>query len=127
MNRFIGVPFSDNAESFDGANCYGLARLFYKEELGIIIPKLDVPSAQSNKVFATFLHEISENWEEIKEPEFGCIVAMAHDLSHPRIVQHVGVYIGNNKILHTINKLDSHVSKLDILKPVIKGYYKWRH
>ena len=127
MNRFIGIPFSDNKESFEGANCYGLARLFYKEELGIIINELNVPSAHSNKVFATFLHEISKDWEEIEEPEFGCIVAMAHDLAHPKIVQHVGIYVGDGKIIHTINKLDSHVSKLEMLKPIIRGFYKWRH
>lgn len=125
MNKFIGVPFSDAKESFKGANCYGLVRLFYREELGIIIPSLDVPSNHSNKVFATFLKQISEHWESVDVPNYGDVVAMSQDLSHPKIVQHVGVYIGNGKILHTLNKLNSHVSNIETLRPIIKGFYKW--
>lgn len=126
MNRnFIGVPFRDDKESFKGANCYGLVRLFYLEELDIIIPSLNVPSNHSNKVFATFLKQISEHWEKVEEPNYGDVVAMAHNLAHPKIVQHVGVYLGDGKILHTLNKLDSHISSIETLRPIIKGFYKW--
>lgn len=125
MNRFIGVPFSDNKESFDGANCYGLVRLFYREELSIIIPSLDVPSDHSNRVFATFLKQISMHWNKVEEPDYGDVVAMSQNLAHPKIVQHVGVYIGNGKVLHTLNKINSHVSDIETLQPIIKGFYRW--
>lgn len=127
MNRFIGIPFADGEQSFDGANCYGLVRLFYREQLGIEIPELAVHSDHSNVVWATYLKEISENWVRVDEPEFGDVVAMAQDIRHPRIVQHVGVYIGGGKVLHTLNKIQSHVVTLESIRYSVKGYHRWQH
>lgn len=126
MNRFIGIPFADGEQSFSGANCYGLVRLFYKEHLGIDIPELRVHSDHSNVVWATYLKEIGEHWESVDEPELYDVVAMAQDVRHPRIVQHVGVYIGNGKVLHTLNKVESHIVDLDKIKYMVKGYHRWR-
>lgn len=124
-SNFIGVKFSDDEESFDGANCYGLVRLFYREELGIIIPSLNVPSNHSNKVYATFLKQISEHWKSVEEPSYGDVVAMAQNFAHPKIVQHVGIYIGDGKVLHTLNKINSHITSIETLRPIIKGFYTW--
>lgn len=124
--RFIGVPFADKEPSFDGANCYGLVRLFYREHLGIDIPDLRVHSDHSNRVWATYLKEISERWDRVEEPQFGDVVAMAQDISHPRIVQHVGVYIGDGKVLHTLNKINSHIVSLESVAYSVKGYHRWR-
>lgn len=127
MNKFIGIPFTDGEATFRGANCYGLVELFYREHLGIIIPKLNTPSEQSNKVWATYLREISEHWESVEEPQLYDIVAMAHDMRHPRIVQHVGIYIGDGKIIHTLQKIGSHVSKISDMQSIIKGHHRWQH
>lgn len=127
MNKFIGVPFTDDEPSFNGANCYGLVALFYKVQFNIEIPKLDIKNDQSNRVFATFLKEISEHWRKIEDLEFGDVIAMAHDAKHPKIVQHFGVYIGEGRVLHTLNIVNSHVAKLDSLASIIKGYYRWQH
>lgn len=126
MNRYIGIPFLDGEASYSGANCYGLVRLFYKDYLGINIPELKVHSDHSNVVWATYLKEIGEHWHNVDEPELYDVVAMAHNLSHPNIVQHVGMYIGNGKVLHTLNKIGSHISSIEELKPIIKGYHRWR-
>lgn len=128
MHRFIGIPFNDNEPSLSGANCYGLVQLFYRDHLGIVIPSLiHVHSEHSNRVWATYLKEISEHWESVEEPEMFDVVAMAHDMSHPRIVQHVGIYIGEGRVLHTLNKIGSHISKLSELKSIIRGYHRWQN
>lgn len=125
MNRFIGIPFADGEQSFDGANCYGLVRLFYREHLGINIPELRVHSDHSNVVWATYLKEIGEHWESVTEPQLYDVVAMAQDVRHPRIVQHVGIYIGDGKVLHTLNKVESHIVDLEKIKYMVKGYHRW--
>ncbi|MFZ2967916.1 MAG: NlpC/P60 family protein [Sulfuricurvum sp.] len=127
MMEFVGIPFADGEQSFDGANCYGLVRLFYREQLGIEIPDLRVHSDHSNRVWATYLKEISEHWHNVDEPEKYDVIAMAQDVNHPRIVNHVGVYLGDGKVLHTLNKVDSHVVSLESIKYMIRGYHRWQH
>lgn len=125
MREFVGIPFSDNEPSFQGCNCYGLVRLFYREHLGIEIPDLRVHFDHSNRVWATYLKEIGENWVTVKEPEAFDVVAMAQDVAHPRIVQHVGIYLGDGKVLHTLNKIDSHIVSLESVKHSVRGYHRW--
>lgn len=127
MRRFIGIPFSDEVQTFDGCNCYGLVRLFYKDKLGIDIPALQVHSDHSNRVWATYLKEIGENWDSVDEPQLYDVVAMAQDVSHPRIVQHVGIYIGDGKVLHTLNKIHSHIVTLESVRHSVRGFHRWRN
>jgi len=126
MNKYIGIEFSDLEPSFKSANCYSLIELFYKEELKIEIPKIRILALNSRHAFMEYLKQISENWIKIDKPELNCVVAMAHDMAHPKIVQHFGIYIGDRKVLHTLNKVNSHIATLQSLKPFIKGYYKWQ-
>jgi probable lipoprotein NlpC len=39
--RYIGLPWVPGGRSFDGADCYGLATLVYREELGIELRSYD--------------------------------------------------------------------------------------
>jgi cell wall-associated NlpC family hydrolase len=128
MMKFIGIPFSDKeTQDFQGTNCYGLVRLFYKEHLNIEIPELRVPSDHSNRVWATYLNEIRGNWITVTEPQMFDVVAMAQDITHPRIVQHVGVYLGGGKVLHTLSKVDSHIVSLESIKHSIRGFHRWHN
>ena len=36
--RYIGLPFVDHGRSELGCDCYGLARLVYRIELGVMLP-----------------------------------------------------------------------------------------
>ena len=124
--RFVGIPFADGAPSFKGANCYTILQLVYKHELGIELPSYTIPAKYSNRVFINFLNTVALNWDKVDEPEYLDVVAMAHDMARPNLIQHFGLYIGEGRILHTLDKIGSHVSTVQKLKPFIKGYYKWR-
>lgn len=126
MNKYIGIPFKDGEPSFSGANCITLIELIYRLELGKEISKIRVPSEHSRMAFMQYMKEISEKWVEVDTPKEFTVVAMAHDMNHPKIVQHFGIYLGNGKILHTLNKIGSHVTNFDVMKPFIRGYYEWR-
>jgi len=126
LDKYIGIPFVEQKTSFDGTDCYGLVRLFYSNELRMFPKDPMIEANKSSKVFAQFMIEISKNWEKIEEPEEYCVVAMAHDVNHPKIIQHFGLYIGNGKMIHTLDKLGSHIVELDKYKYYIKGYYKFK-
>jgi len=126
VNKYIGIPFSDGEPSLKGANCYSLIELIYKEEFGIELPKIRISALNSRRAFIEYLKQVSEHWIKIDEPEINCVVVMAHDMKHPKVIQHFGLYIGDGKVLHTLNKINSHIKSLDSLKPFIKGYYKWQ-
>ncbi len=123
---FIGIPFVDKGDGFNGADCFGLVRLYYKDVMNIKLFKPDSSAFNSKSVLREFLEETSRNWNKVSEPQINDVVAMAHDPRHPKIVQHFGIYIGNGKMIHTLEKVGSHIVKLRDYKYFIKGYYRWQ-
>lgn len=41
INKFVGVPYVKGGVDYSGADCYGLAALFYRDEMGIDLPFFD--------------------------------------------------------------------------------------
>lgn len=64
---------------------------------------------------------------KVNTPEPGDIAAMSIDPEFPSLVQHVGVYIGDGRVLHTLRKRQSHLVKVDdpYWKRKIVGFYRW--
>ena len=126
LSKYIGIPFVDRKASFRGADCFGLIRLFYMEQLGIKIYEHKSKYDNIKSVIMEYLHESETNWTSHKEPELYDVVAMAHDMNHPDIIQHFGIYIGNGKMLHTLQKVGSHIVNIRDYKYFIKGYHRWQ-
>jgi cell wall-associated NlpC family hydrolase len=66
-------------------------------------------------------------WQKLDEPEPGCAVCIALDPLKPQRVQHLGVYIGDNKFIHVVENHGVITTKLNDLffRRKIRGYYKW--
>jgi len=127
MIKYIGVPFVDRGITKDGADCYGLIRLVYKEELGIDIPEFNSSCSDVKRIFLDYLKQISEHWElVVDEPKLYDVIAMAYDPEHPKIVQHFGIYIGNGMMLHTLNHVGAFTAKVSDFNYFIKGIYRWK-
>jgi cell wall-associated NlpC family hydrolase len=126
IDPYVGIPFEDRGESFDGSDCYGILRLIYKNELQIEIPSFLGSCYSTKMIFSDYLKQISECWELVGEPQPFDVVAMAHDPQHPRVVQHFGLYLGNNKMLHTLENIGSHIVDFNEMKYYVKGVYRWR-
>ena len=126
MNRYIGIPFQDKGCLIDGADCYGIIRLIYKEDLGIEIPLFNGSCYDSRGIFLDYIRQISEYWELVKEPKKYDVIAMAHDPQHPRVVQHFGIYMGDGIVLHTLENIGSHPTNIQELNYYIKGIYRWK-
>jgi cell wall-associated NlpC family hydrolase len=63
----------------------------------------------------------------VEIPEPGDLAVMRIDARFPEMVQHVGVYIGGGRVLHTMKKRESHLIRVDdpYWSRKIEGYYRW--
>jgi len=124
FDKYIGIPFVDNGDDFNKCDCFGIVRLFYKEELNISIFKHEGNQHSIKRAVLEFLQESRINWQVVQEPKLYDVIAMAHDPNHPKIIQHFGIYIGDGKMIHTLNKASSHIAKVDDYKYYIKSIHR---
>jgi len=126
MNGLIGIPYSEGGRDYDGVDCWGLVYLYYRDQLGIELPRLDGGyDVKDLPMLADFLDESKStvNAEPIDEPRDGDLVVMKFR-GHPI---HVGVYL-DGSVLHVLRGIDS------VMEPVasprirgrIEGYYRVR-
>lgn len=108
---YVGIPFKEKGRDESGLDCWGLVRLWYKNELGVDLPSyLNVYSHTKEKVVAeTIAAESSAHWRSVDTPERGDVVL----LRVMGLPWHVGVYLGGNKFLHVQQGCDSIIENLD--------------
>lgn len=108
------IPFVDGGRSIDGADCWGLAYLFYKNELGIDLPKYENFSVGDNtkETIQKIENEKMTKWQETKTPVNGNMVL----LRMKNRSSHVGIYKEHNKMLHLEDGSMAIIEPLDGLK-----------
>lgn len=122
--QYIGIPFVSLGRDKTGADCWGLVRLILEEQYGIMVPTLlDYTDALDNVVVSNVINKQTPlvTGEQLEEPVEGCIVI----LRSKGLIGHVGLYIGNNTILHTTKQTGAITESINNrrLKNKIKGYY----
>jgi len=127
FRKFIGVPFVDGGRDFKGADCLGIVMLVFRE-FGIELPDYKIGCFDTNQIDEKVNTErLSKSWKRLKEPEAPCIVVMRIDPDVPELCNHLGVYIGDNEFIHTLNKTQSVRTRLDHLyfSRKIEGFYEY--
>lgn len=131
IEKFIGIPFTDKGRDFNGCDCYGIVKLYFKEVLKTDIPDVIASPRQLKMAYLEYLENISKYWIEHKEPLENSVVALLTDPNNPKLVTHFGIIIkidGKLKMLHTFKNTASHL--VDMPSPIyqnkIKAYYEWR-
>lgn len=97
LRKYIGIPYVEKACGFDGVDCWQLVRLLYRHEFGEEIPDLDnydVRSPSPDIVASLDGH----GWRAVEEPTVGDVVLF--DLSRYGAPDHIGIYVGNDRVLH---------------------------
>ena len=123
-DKYIGLPYLDNGRTPTGVDCWGLARLLYKDEFGI-----DLPSYTEEYIGGTDPHIVEavnlykDNWEDTTTPDIGDL-CLFNIFGEP---MHVGVFIGDNKFLHCRRGSDSVIESLTNIKWKNRfvGFYKY--
>lgn len=98
IEKLIGIPFKNNGRDFDGCDCWGLVRLFYREVLGRELPEYIVDPRDDDRVTETMISELkTPKWEILEKPEPNCLALMKLNTKH---ISHCGIYLGNDRLLH---------------------------
>ena len=113
LSRLIGIPFVDEGRDYSGMDCAGLAR----EAIRLLGKEVDdVSVACSDAVAVNAEYEnaaVGGKWMRVESPEPGDLCVMKLDSKCPDMVSHVGVYVGEGRVLHTLRKRQSHTIRID--------------
>ncbi len=126
---FIGIPWKAHGRTMRGVDCYGLVCLFTESVTGVRLPDFDydADTVRAREVVASHII-FAGKFREIQDYKpldiallnyFGC-------------ASHVGVYLGNNMLLHSSSRTGTIISALtDIeglrtMKDRIEGWYRWQ-
>jgi cell wall-associated NlpC family hydrolase len=132
--KYLGIPYKHlGIDPIKGIDCFNLIKHIYDQELNIEIP-------YTTRTFCDILDEnwysrthekffedsrIFENgWEKTNKLEPFCGITMVMGSSN--ITNHCALYIGNNRILHTLQNHKSHIAVYgSYYKQYTMGVYKW--
>lgn len=125
MQHLIGIPYRNlGRDPEQGLDCWGLLRVFYREFMGLDLPSYTDAYADAFDRIATSraIDAHQNQWHCVTTPEFGDAV-LCRLSGH---ACHVGVYIGNNQMLHTQTGHDSALDRIDGIKwkNRIAGFYR---
>ena len=108
-NKYIGLPYANNGRTESGVDCWGLACLFYRDELSIELPSYsELYSTANDPEVVTAINTHRDNWLLVTQAVPGdlCLFNIYGEPAH------VGVYVGDNKFLHAREGRDSVIESL---------------
>jgi cell wall-associated NlpC family hydrolase len=132
--KYIGIPYKHlGIDPKKGLDCLNLIKYIYKEELNIELP-------YTTRNFCDILDEnwysrtheryfddskiFANGWEKTNTLEPFDAITMVMGTSS--ITNHCALYIGNNRIIHTIQNHKSHIAVYgSYYKQYTMGVYKW--
>lgn len=124
-NKYIGLSYKDNGRDIDGLDCWGLVRLFYKQELNIDLPSYDgLYTGGTDSAIAEAIDLYKSGWDLVSDGAPGD-VCLFNIYGEPA---HVGIYIGDNRFLHVRENSDSVVESLSNPQwsKRFVGFYKYK-
>jgi len=123
FNKYIGIPYKENGLDFNGIDCFGVCHLIYNEELGIDLYKFTdyvkynvYTPEKTHTTVCSQLPRILTIMKEVTLPYQIYDLLLIYQSAKKDIVNHMGIYIGDNKFIHSVENRESMVSRL-------KGYY----
>ena len=121
---FVGIPWLDGGRTRDGVDCWGLFWLVYKEVFGIELPSYseDYTTALDRIIVRRLVDNKPDYWVRVLYPAVGDGAVM-HIAGRP----HIGVYIGDDLILHIEKNLGAKIENYRSMKMVnmLDGFYRY--
>lgn len=109
-NKYVEIPFSEHGRSLEGCDCWGLACVIYKQELGVNLPKLlDYKNTKDSQSIAELYKEEHQRWTEISEGDekpFDILIFNVMGLP-----THVGIVITKGLMIHCEYGIGTHVTE----------------
>ncbi len=111
-NAYIGLPWQDRGLTRAGIACWGLARLVYAEQHGLVLPDYasEVPDVEDGAAVASVYARAKSNhpWIAVDPTTarpFDILVFRRDGLD-----AHVGIFVEPDKMLHITEGEDSHLA-----------------
>lgn len=123
-NDFVGIAWVKGGHSIDGADCWGLTTMVLRECYNIIITKF-VGSKYDGFELANIMNQTLNNGQyklTTHTPSKGSICVMySKGTKRP---EHMGVYIGELKVIHSMGGVKAGVSRIDNIQMLKRLYQK---
>lgn len=118
VSKYIGKGYKENSNGPDFYDCYSLV-IAIQRDLGknIMDFRHDAKSKEERKK-AIADGKKEPCFEKIEKPLAGCILILYYNC----VPQHIGVYIGNGKVIHATYDRGVVIDELRTLK--VEGFYK---
>jgi cell wall-associated NlpC family hydrolase len=117
-SRYIGIPFRDGGRDFSGLDCWGLVRLVWREEKGVVMPDMgdEYSSAfERGDVGPLFDKYTSQNWNisvaGMKRRPLDVLV-----FRFGRLELHAGLWVAPNEMLHVMQGMETCIERYDQAK-----------
>jgi cell wall-associated NlpC family hydrolase len=129
LDKFVGVPYVPNGRDYDGADCWGILYLYYRDVLGLLVPtysaEMDARAFRRKEIAPLMAEERGRIWERVDVPQPGdgvLIRAGGHE-------SHVGVYLGGGRMLHSEGPHPSTIERVNDMRwrNRISGFYRLIH
>ena len=125
MLDLIGKPFKDGGRGPDSYDCWGLVREVFRR-FGVELPDYNVGAFECEQIGQQIMKEMRTlaRWQRLKKPEVPCVVVIKND---PVWANHCGVYIGDGKFIHTLQKIGCNIDRIDhpLWKKRIVGFFRY--
>ena len=126
-DKLVGIPFKHKGRDIkDGVDCWGLVLEVYKQS-GIILkdPVPDYPEDwHLTKKENYFLENYHKQWMKLNGVPLHLLDVVLFG-GDPEFPVHVGIYIGENKILHSARGKGVVITRMIRLKGKIHSSYRY--
>lgn len=127
FNKYMNVPFLEKGRTMEGADCWGLVCLVYKNELGIDLKSYDDSYKDTLDVMTVnqTINNERENWQDTDKPkEFDVII-----LNMRGLPMHVGIVTGKGKMIHCQRFLNTCHERYDTMRwsNRVVGFSRWNN
>lgn len=114
LSEMVGIDYAKK-------DCWQLCQLFYKKVFGIELQSYyeHTPKDRTDRQALIFTN-VGEFVKVQSSPEFGDLVL----IKILGVESHIGVFVGDNKMLHTTEKTGSVIESLSKWKPRISGFFR---
>ena len=121
FKKYSDIPFEKRGCSFNGCDCYGFVKLWYKHELGIelstysLCPK-DIPDDFIETEASSFFTRVSDY------ADHDALIILDVD----KKPKHTGIFF-NNHVLHMTRNAGFMVEKFRNIKPRIVSIHRYKY